>query len=80
VESFVELVRRRLPAVAKHMENIEFSLSELVSAWFENLFLSFLPPEFIVRLVDNYLNEGSKTLLYVGFAVLKMLEAQILSC
>lgn len=80
VESFKDLLRKRLPDVSRHMENIDFDLNAMAHVWFEHMFISYLPFNFTIRLFDGFVNEGCKVLYRAGFAILKTLKEQILQC
>jgi len=80
VETFKDIIAKKIPNVAKHFEKIQFDLSKLANQWFKRLFVSFLPFHFSMNMFDGFVNEGCKVLYRTGFAILKTFEKKILEC
>eukprot|EP00466_Bigelowiella_natans_P003344 jgi/Bigna1/90520/estExt_fgenesh1_pg.C_720069 len=79
-KNFIQILQAGQPTLARHFEQAGFNLEDTVKVWFGRFFVSFFPYDTILRLMDVYLNEGSKTLFRVALSVLKIHAEQLLQC
>mmetsp|Transcript_23038 Transcript_23038/g.34315 ORF Transcript_23038/g.34315 Transcript_23038/m.34315 type:complete len:857 (-) Transcript_23038:116-2686(-) len=80
VESFLLLMQLRMRALSKHIERLGINLEEEVEVWFARLYVSFVPYDLALRIVDCFLSEGAKMLFRIGLALLKTHEKMLLGC
>ncbi|XP_036596343.1 TBC1 domain family member 8B [Trichosurus vulpecula] len=76
---FEELIREHLPQLTGHMTDMTF-FSSISLSWFLTLFISVLPIESAVNVVDCFFYDGIKAILQLGLAVLDYNMEQLLSC
>nr|XP_046261006.1 TBC1 domain family member 8 [Scatophagus argus] len=67
---FEELIRERLPELAEHVPDMS-ALSSVSLSWFLTLFLSVLPFQSGVCVVDCFFFHGIKAIFQLGLAVLE---------
>ncbi|XP_029981542.1 TBC1 domain family member 8 isoform X1 [Sphaeramia orbicularis] len=75
---FEELIRERLPELAENVPDIS-ALSSVSLSWFLTLFLSVLPFQSAVCVVDSFFFHGIKAIFQLGLAVLEANAAQLSS-
>ncbi|MBN3322816.1 TBCD8 protein, partial [Atractosteus spatula] len=73
---FEELIRERLPALAEHIPDLA-PLSSISLSWFLTLFLSIMPFESAVNVVDCFFFDGIKAVFQLGLAVLDATAASL---
>ncbi|XP_053779676.1 TBC1 domain family member 8 isoform X3 [Desmodus rotundus] len=66
---FEELVKEHLPELAEHL-NDPSALASISLSWFLTLFLSIMPLESAVNVVDCFFYDGIKAIFQLGLAVL----------
>ncbi|KAL4630846.1 TBC1 domain family member 8B [Arapaima gigas] len=76
---FEELIREQLPQLTEHTTDMTF-FSSVSLSWFLTLFISVLPIESAVNVVDCFFYDGIKAILQLGLAVLDYNMDQLLSC
>ncbi|KAL6474061.1 hypothetical protein MHYP_G00176220 [Metynnis hypsauchen] len=76
---FEELTRECLPLLYEHMQDLGV-ISTISLSWFLTLFLSVMPFDSAVLLVDCFFYEGIKVIFQVSLAVLHANMEQLLSC
>ncbi|KAM8965021.1 TBC1 domain family member 8B isoform 1-T1 [Sarcophilus harrisii] len=76
---FEELIKEHLPQLMGHMTDMTF-FSSLSLSWFLTLFISVLPIESAVNVVDCFFYDGIKAILQLGLAVLDYNMEQLLTC
>lgn len=76
---FEELTRDFLPQLSEKMQELGVATSISLS-WFLTLFLSVMPFESSVVIVDCFFYEGIKVVLQVALAILDANMEQLLSC
>uniref|UniRef100_A0A4X2L309 TBC1 domain family member 8B n=1 Tax=Vombatus ursinus TaxID=29139 RepID=A0A4X2L309_VOMUR len=76
---FEELIREHLPQLTGHMSDMTF-FSSISLSWFLTLFISVLPIESAVNVVDCFFYDGIKAILQLGLAVLDYNMEQLLTC
>ncbi|XP_043830348.1 TBC1 domain family member 8B isoform X2 [Dromiciops gliroides] len=76
---FEELIREHLPQLTSHMTDMTF-FSSISLSWFLTLFISVLPIESAVNVVDCFFYDGIKAILQLGLAVLDYNMEQLLTC
>ncbi|XP_072482579.1 TBC1 domain family member 8B isoform X2 [Notamacropus eugenii] len=76
---FEELIREHLPQLTGHMTDMTF-FSSISLSWFLTLFISVLPIESAVNVVDCFFYDGIKAILQLGLAVLDYNMEQLLTC
>ncbi|XP_036118655.1 TBC1 domain family member 8 isoform X2 [Molossus molossus] len=67
---FEELVREHLPELAEHLQD-PAALASVSLSWFLTLFLSIMPLESAVHVVDCFFYDGIKAIFQLGLAVLE---------
>uniref|UniRef100_H2M026 TBC1 domain family member 8 n=1 Tax=Oryzias latipes TaxID=8090 RepID=H2M026_ORYLA len=73
---FEELIRERLPELAEQVPDLS-TLSSVSLSWFLTLFLSVLPFQSAVCVVDCFFYQGIKAIFQLGLAVLEANAAQL---
>ncbi|XP_043322931.1 TBC1 domain family member 9B isoform X5 [Cervus canadensis] len=76
---FEELTRDFLPQLSKKMQDLGV-ISSISLSWFLTLFLSVMPFESAVVIVDCFFYEGIKVILQVALAILDANMEQLLGC
>uniref|UniRef100_A0A3Q2DEG5 TBC1 domain family member 8B n=1 Tax=Cyprinodon variegatus TaxID=28743 RepID=A0A3Q2DEG5_CYPVA len=76
---FEELIRERLPELAEQVPDLS-TLSSVSLSWFLTLFLSVLPFQSAVCVVDCFFYRGIKAIFQLGLAVLDANAAQLSEC
>nr|XP_033801772.1 TBC1 domain family member 8B isoform X2 [Geotrypetes seraphini] len=76
---FEELIRDHLPQLTDHMTDMTF-FSSVSLSWFLTLFISVLPIESAVNVVDCFFYDGIKAILQLGLAVLEYNMEKLLIC
>ncbi|XP_077163825.1 TBC1 domain family member 8B [Paroedura picta] len=76
---FEELIREHLPQLTGHMTDMTF-FSSVSLSWFLTLFISVLPIESAVNVVDCFFYDGIKAILQLGLAVLDYNIDKLLTC
>ncbi|MGH0160787.1 UNVERIFIED_CONTAM: hypothetical protein FKN15_072258 [Acipenser sinensis] len=76
---FEELIGARLPQLTDHMTDMTF-FSSVSLSWFLTLFISVLPIESAVNVVDCFFYDGIKAVLQLGLAVLDYNMERLLHC
>ncbi|XP_034082535.1 TBC1 domain family member 8B isoform X1 [Gymnodraco acuticeps] len=76
---FEDLIRENLPQLVEHMTDLCF-FSSVSLSWFLTLFISVLPIESAVNVVDCFFYDGIKAILQLGLAVLDYNMEALISC
>lgn len=76
---FEDLIRENLPQLVEHMTDLSF-FSSVSLSWFLTLFISVLPIESAVNVVDCFFYDGIKAILQLGLAVLDYNMEGLVSC
>ncbi|MEQ2206044.1 TBC1 domain member 8B [Xenoophorus captivus] len=76
---FEELIRERLPELAEQVPDLS-TLSSVSLSWFLTLFLSVLPFQSAVCVVDCFFFQGIKVIFQLGLAVLDANSALLSAC
>ncbi|XP_073000730.1 uncharacterized protein [Typha latifolia] len=75
---FKDLLAKKCPRIATHLEALGFDVSLVATEWFLCLFSKSLPSETTLRVWDVLFNEGAKVLFHVALAIFKMKEEELL--
>lgn len=75
---FKDLLNKKCPRLAAHLELIGFDVSLVITEWFLCLFAKSLPSETTLRVWDVLFNEGAKVLFRIALALFKMKEEELL--
>uniref|UniRef100_A0A8C9KUR2 TBC1 domain family member 8 n=1 Tax=Serinus canaria TaxID=9135 RepID=A0A8C9KUR2_SERCA len=67
---FEELIKEQLPELAEHMKDLT-ALASISLSWFLTLFLSIMPLESAVNVVDCFFYDGIKAIFQLGLAILE---------
>uniref|UniRef100_A0A3Q3K8X8 TBC1 domain family member 8B n=1 Tax=Monopterus albus TaxID=43700 RepID=A0A3Q3K8X8_MONAL len=76
---FEDLIRENLPQLVDHMTDLSF-FSSVSLSWFLTLFISVLPIESAVNVVDCFFYDGIKAILQLGLAVLEYNMEALITC
>ncbi|MEQ2219211.1 hypothetical protein XENOCAPTIV_014217, partial [Xenoophorus captivus] len=76
---FEDLIRENLPQLVEHMTDLSF-FSSVSLSWFLTLFISVLPIESAVNVVDCFFYDGIKAILQLGLAVLDFNLEALVTC
>uniref|UniRef100_A0A8C3G8F2 TBC1 domain family member 8B n=1 Tax=Cyclopterus lumpus TaxID=8103 RepID=A0A8C3G8F2_CYCLU len=76
---FEDLIREHLPQLVENMTDLSF-FSSVSLSWFLTLFISVLPIESAVNVVDCFFYDGIKAILQLGLAVLDYNMGALISC
>ncbi|XP_048461007.1 TBC1 domain family member 8B isoform X1 [Rhincodon typus] len=76
---FEEFIRSHLPQLTEHMTDMTF-FSSVSLSWFLTIFISVLPIESAVNVVDCFFYDGIKAILQLGLAVLDYNMDKLLLC
>ncbi|XP_077402650.1 TBC1 domain family member 8B isoform X2 [Vanacampus margaritifer] len=76
---FEDLIRENLPQLVENMTDLSF-FSSVSLSWFLTLFISVLPIESAVNVVDCFFYDGIKAILQLGLAVLDYNMDALISC
>uniref|UniRef100_A0AAQ4Q0E9 TBC1 domain family member 8B n=1 Tax=Gasterosteus aculeatus aculeatus TaxID=481459 RepID=A0AAQ4Q0E9_GASAC len=76
---FEDLIRENLPQLVEHMTDLSF-FSSVSLSWFLTLFISVLPIESAVNVVDCFFYDGIKAILQLGLTVLDYNLGALISC
>uniref|UniRef100_A0AAY4B1Q1 TBC1 domain family member 8B n=1 Tax=Denticeps clupeoides TaxID=299321 RepID=A0AAY4B1Q1_9TELE len=76
---FEDLIRVRLTQLTEHMTDLTF-FSSVSLSWFLTLFISVLPIESAVNVVDCFFYDGIKAILQLGLATLDYNMDALLCC
>ncbi|KAM8975263.1 TBC1 domain family member 8 [Pelodytes ibericus] len=66
---FEELIKERLPELAEHITDLS-TLASISLSWFLTLFVSIMPLQSAVNVVDCFFYDGIKAIFQIGLAVL----------
>lgn len=75
---FKDLLTKKCPRIAAHLELMGFDASLVATEWFLCLFSKSLPSETTLRVWDVLFYEGAKVLFHVALAIFKMKEEDLL--
>ncbi|XP_022140274.1 growth hormone-regulated TBC protein 1 [Momordica charantia] len=75
---FKDLLSKKCPRIAAHLEALDFDVSLVATEWFLCLFSKSLPSETTLRVWDVLFYEGAKVLFHVALAIFKMKEDELL--
>lgn len=75
---FKDLLTKKCPRIATHLDSLEFDVSLVTTEWFLCLFSKSLPSETTLRVWDVIFYEGAKVIFNVALAIFKMKEDQLL--
>ncbi|XP_068820022.1 TBC1 domain family member 8 isoform X2 [Capricornis sumatraensis] len=75
---FEELIREQLPELAEHVHDLS-ALASISLSWFLTLFLSIMPLESAVNVVDCFFYDGIKAIFQLGLAVLEATAGDLCS-
>ncbi|KAG0568428.1 hypothetical protein KC19_6G018900 [Ceratodon purpureus] len=76
---FTQLMRERLPKLAKHLETVDVEISWFTGSWFLSIFVNVLPWECVLRVWDVLLYEGNRSMLFrTALALLEIHAAPLL--
>uniref|UniRef100_A0A3Q2Q5S9 TBC1 domain family member 8B n=1 Tax=Fundulus heteroclitus TaxID=8078 RepID=A0A3Q2Q5S9_FUNHE len=76
---FEDLIRENLPQLVEHMTDLSF-FSSVSLSWFLTLFISVLPIESAVNVVDCFFYDGIKAIVQLGLAVLDYNMEALIAC
>ncbi|VDK85194.1 unnamed protein product [Onchocerca ochengi] len=77
-EVLKELVARRLPRLAAHLDHCGIDLATVTLNWFLALFYDAVPFQTMIRIWDCFLSDGTKILFRFALAILSIHEKEVL--
>ncbi|KAF6144992.1 hypothetical protein GIB67_013343 [Kingdonia uniflora] len=75
---FQDMLAKKCPRIAAHLEDMEFDVSLVATEWFLCLFSKSLPSETTMRVWDVLFYEGAKVLFHVALAIFRVKEEELL--
>ncbi|KAI4308434.1 hypothetical protein L6164_031511 [Bauhinia variegata] len=75
---FKDLLAKKCPRIAAHLDSLEFDVSLVATEWFLCLFSKSLPSETTLRVWDIIFYDGAKVIFNVALAIFKMKEDELL--
>jgi hypothetical protein len=72
--AFASILDLRQPRLARKLEEFGIDAENYATRWFDGLFAGAITYPLVLRVMDAYLNEGTKMLLRVGLAILDQLK------
>lgn len=78
MNSLQELLVKKLPSLAKHLEELQCDISIIATDWYLCLYCTSLPSEVVARVWDALFNEGPKVLFRVAVAILQLQQRQLM--
>ncbi|XP_021357404.1 uncharacterized protein LOC110452957 isoform X2 [Mizuhopecten yessoensis] len=75
---FKDILAEKLPALNRHLDNIDIEISTVTLNWFLAIFFDAVPFQTLLRIWDCFLLEGPKVLFRFTLAILKINEKEIL--
>ncbi|XP_069747154.1 TBC1 domain family member 8-like isoform X2 [Narcine bancroftii] len=76
---FEEFIKENIPELAEHMTALS-GLASISLSWFLTLFLSIIPLESALNVVDCFFYDGIKVIFQVGLAILDANTQQLCRC
>lgn len=76
---FEELIKEHLPELAEHVTALS-GLASISLSWFLTLFLSIIPLDSSLNVVDCFFYDGIKVIFQVGLAILDANTQQLCRC
>ena len=73
------LAREEVPAVARHIDNMQMPWALFCSKWFICVYGEVLPVETVLRIWDTVFYEGSKILFRVSLGLLKLNQERLIT-
>ncbi|KAJ6241858.1 rab-gtpase-tbc domain-containing protein-related [Anaeramoeba flamelloides] len=77
-KTLLSLMLKRINKIGKHIVKHEVSLQLITQQWFLCLYISCLPTEITLRILDVFFFEGNKILFRVALALFKLSQKEIL--
>jgi len=77
---FQACLLQRLPAVYRHLQDLDCALDPIVLPWFLCCFINALPLYTVVRVWDSLLWEGDMILFKTAISMLRSKEEEVLGC
>lgn len=78
--AFVRILEEHLPIIFKHLQELKLDSKKIFVQWISTFFVSELPYQTVLRLVDCALYEGTTVLYRVALALFSRAEDAILTC
>ncbi|XP_040280960.1 TBC1 domain family member 8 isoform X1 [Bufo bufo] len=75
---FEELIHERLPELAEHITDLS-TLASISLSWFLTLFISIMPLQSAVNVVDCFFFDGIRAIFQIGLAVLDATAVELCS-
>ncbi|CAM6124260.1 unnamed protein product [Calypogeia fissa] len=76
---FKDLLKKKFPRLAQHLDQIGFDSTLVTTEWFLCLFAKTFPSETVMRVWDVLFNEGVKVIFRVALAIFKLNEDSLLN-
>lgn len=74
------LLERHLPVLFSHLSQLGFYVSMVATGWLMCLYISFLPWELCLRIIDCYLCGADTFLFRIALAIFAVNENRLLEC
>ena len=76
---FQILIKKYIPKIYEHLNNLDINNELYTISWFENLFTQTLNYKIILRIFDLYLIYGDELLFQIGLTIIKIQEEDLLN-
>ncbi|OCT95254.1 hypothetical protein XELAEV_18012939mg [Xenopus laevis] len=73
---FEELIKEQLPELAEHITDLS-TLASISLSWFLTLFISIMPLQSAVNVVDCFFYDGIKAIFQIGLAILEATAVEL---
>ena len=73
------LIKKHIPKIYEHLNNLNINNELYTISWFENLFTQTLNYKIILRIIDLYLIYGDELLFQIGLTIIKIQEEDLLN-
>ena len=76
---FDTLLKKFIPKIYEHLNNLDFGCELFIIQWFENLFTETLDYKILLRIFDLFLIYGELLFFQVGLTIIKLQEEDLLN-
>ena len=73
------LMKKYIPKIYAHLNNLDFGNELFIIQWFENLFTETLDYKILLRVFDLFLINGDELFFQIGLTIIKLQEEELLN-